>query len=499
MNEVQILSWQAPGLTTDEREMLNDLLLAWQTHLARNQLRHQYYNMHNKLKDLGIAIPPPLKNIDTVLGWPAKCVDYLADRSIFEGFRTKKGLNADLDEILDENDFDGIYYELKPSMLISSPAFVTVTKGGEGDPDVLISAYDARTASAIWDYRRRRIKCGMAIVDYEDRHGVLWPTQLNLFTEDKVIEIIKRDWIDKYDVIHKPHSMGRPLIEALRFRPTLERPFGRSRINRAIMAITDSAIRQCLRSEITSEFAAAPQKYLLGADDDTFSEKSKWEAYIGSIFALTTNEEGEIPQFGQLPQISMQPHTERMRDLAALFAGESSVPISSLGIIHDNPSSAEAMYAAKEDMVILANNMNRCVGKSLKTMGLMALATKKDVSIDSLSEEERSIMPTWHNPAMPSAVSQSDAVIKQVSAFPFMTDSDVALEELGYSEDKIARLRADREKFQAREVLEAARLRADQAAQAEMRTAEKNSTVNGVASRRDQMASQRVRGTGNDQ
>ena len=59
----------------------------------------------------------------------------------------------------------------------------------------------------------------------------------------------------------------------------------------------------------------------------------------------------------------------------------------------------------------------------------------------------------FRNPAMPSVVSQSDAMVKQISALPWLAESDVALEELGYSEDQIIRLRSDRAKTQSRSML----------------------------------------------
>jgi hypothetical protein len=50
---------------------------------------------------------------------------------------------------------------------------------------------------------------------------------------------------------------------------------------------------------------------------------------------------------------------------------------------------------------------------------------------------------------MPSVVSQSDAMVKQVSAIPWLADSDVTLRELGYDDEQIAQLRSDRRRSQA--------------------------------------------------
>ena len=157
------------------------------------------------------------------------------------------------------------------------------------------------------------------------------------------------------------------------------------------MSITDNAIRTALRAELSSEFFTSPQKYLLGADKDLFNNSSKWEAYIGNIFAVSKDEDGDTPTFGQLSQMSMQPHTDYMRSLAAQFAGETGIPISSLGVIHDNPASAEAIYAAKEDLIIEAEALNETNGAALRNIGLLVEAIAGNKTLAQLTDDERRI------------------------------------------------------------------------------------------------------------
>lgn len=242
-------------------------------------------------------------------------------------------------------------------------------------------------------------------------------------------------------------------MEPLAYRSTLERPFGRSRITRAVMSITDSAVRCALRSEVAAEFYTAPQKYILGADADAFGDKSRWEAYIGNWLLLTRDEEGEMPQVGQLSQSTMQPHIDYMRSLATRFSGETSVPVSELGIVQDNPSSAEAIYAAKETLVIEAENLNEDNGEGIKNIGLMAIALSQDKGLNELTDEERAISPRFKNPARPSLVSQADAIVKVIASIPWVAESRVALEELGFNEDQILRLESDKAKAQGQMLL----------------------------------------------
>ena len=178
---------------------------------------------------------------------------------------------------------------------------------------------------------------------------------------------------------------------------------------------------------------------------------------MGSFFAVSKDEDGDVPSVGQFPQASMQPHMDYMRSLAAQFAGETGIPISSLGVIHDNPASAEAIYAAKEDLIIEAEGLNETNGMALRNIGLLVAAIAGNTTVDALPDDVKKIQPRFRNPAIPSVVSQSDAIIKQVSAIPWIAESQVALEELGYTESQITRLLSDKRKYESKKALESIR------------------------------------------
>lgn len=441
------------GLPQEELEILKELLSIWGEKLENNIKRNEYYDAHNKLKDLGISIPPALQNIETVVGWPAKAVDALAVRSRFDGFVFRDGENELMERIVKENSLKNCYEEAVNSELIESCVFGTVSAGDQekDEPPAIINFYSLMDSAAAWDRRKKRVKYGLTVIDVKKVEGSQEeiPVWVNLYTDTDIWEIKRREdgtWTSK----RNPHGMGRPPIVALRYKPTLKRPFGKSRISRAVRSLTDSAVREALRSEVSAEFFTAPQKYLLGADEDSFGDKDKWDAYIGTIFAVSKDEDGETPKFGQLPQGSMLPHTEYMRDLAARFSGETSVPISELGVVQDNPSSAEAIYAAKESLVIEAEHLNERNGDSLEIIGKLALAFAQGKRMDELDENELTIEARFRNPAMPSIVSQADAITKMVASLPWLSESQVTLEELGFNEAQITRLMNDKRKAEAK-------------------------------------------------
>jgi hypothetical protein len=429
-------AFQKPRFAPDfpYQDVFDDLWDIWRKHILGNQKKNKYYEAKNTLQDLGLSIPPPLKDVETVVGWPQKAVEALAVRSRFDGFEANDANAAEiLERVSEQSGLKRKYRMAVTSELIYCFSAVTISRGDveSGEPEVIIGLHSAESSAARWDYRKNRIKYGFTIVDYTDKGKAC---EINLYVDDAIVNArATRSGIWEYSVAE--HEMGRPLMEVLAYRPTEARPFGQSRITRAVRSITDSAVREALRTEVSAEFFTAPQKYLLGVSkEEAFAEVSKWEAYIGSIFTVGRDSEGDIPQFGQLSQGSMQPHVDYMRSLAARFAGETNVAISQLGVIHDNPSSAEAIYAANEPLIMEADDLNDGNGEALRNIARMVVAAVLDKPLDKLTEDERSITPIFRNPAMPSIVSQADAMVKIASVAPWIAETDVFLEQLGFDE-----------------------------------------------------------------
>jgi hypothetical protein len=430
--------------------LLDELMNKWAQKRHRNLLRSVYYDGKNALRDLGISIPPQLKTMETVLGWPAKAVGVLAARCNFDGFVLpgQEQDPFDLAGLFADNDMDVELPQAITSSLIHATSFLTITPGdtGAGEPEVLFLARSAKFGTGLWDRRRRSMRAALSIMEVDGENGM--PTELVMYQRDKV-STFRRTSPGRWTVDVQANRTGRVWVEPLVYRPELDRPFGHSRISRAVMSLTDSAIRTVVRSEVAAEFFNTPQRYLLGAEEGAFSsDAERWKAIMGRFLAITRDEEGEVPEVGQFAQQSMQPHMDQLRGWASLFAGETGVPVSSLGIVQDNPSSAEAIYAAKEDLVIEANSANRVFGSALRRAATTGVMLRDGLS--EPPEELRLVQAKWRNPATPSVVSASDALVKQVSAIPWIAESDVALESLGYDQATITRLRADKRRAEGR-------------------------------------------------
>lgn len=454
-----------PDLTDVEQDAFRVLTARWQSKLLRNVLRARYYDHKETLRNVGISIPPQLRLVEHVIGWPQKGVDTLGRRISLDGF-VLPGVELDdtgLPAILADNQYDIEAPQAHTSSLIHGCAFVAVTAGdtASGEPPVLVSFRDALTSTGVWDPRRRAVRQALSILDLdEDRN----PRMFILYIDNVTVTIERKPgggWL----VDRRVHpTASRPVMELLPYRPRLGRPFGSSRISRAVMSITDAAARTALRTEVSAEFYSSPQRWAMGAEESSFQDgegniKTGWETVLGRMLAIGRDEDGELPQVGQFPQMTMEPHDVMMRGLATRIAGELNLPVSSFGIVQDNPSSAEAIFAAKEELVVEAEATCDGFGATHRRVALSVLRILNRWT--ETPPEFQKLRAKWRDPATPSRSSAAAAVAALVKQGILPPVSEVTYEQLGYDETTISRLLTE-----ARRTRIAARAPADLVARA---------------------------------
>jgi hypothetical protein len=434
------------GLPADLQDVYTGLVTRLREKATRNELRRRYYDGKNALKDLGIAIPPQLKTLEVVVGWPAKAVDSMSDRTILEGFTSTAGdgVSEAIQEVWDDNRLASESSSLHTSVLMQSCGFQFVTAGdvAAGEPKAVITNRAASWATGEWDARTRSLRAALSVVTTDESTGR--PTEINLYVPNLVVnarELRQGMW----DLRYIPHRMGVP-VELVPFRALLDRPYGSSRISRGVMYMTDAAVRTMLRTEVSAEFYNAPQRYVLGADEKAFTDTAgnpvpAWQVVMGRLNTLTRDEDGELPQVGQFPQQSMQPNVEQLRSIAQMFASETSLPVGSLGIVQDNPSSAEAILAANEELGVKIEHWQRtALAPAWERTMRRALAIT--ASSDAAALAARTVRAQWGSWSAPSEASQAQAALARVQAVPRLAETDVELERMGYTRAQIERIQA---------------------------------------------------------
>ena len=442
------------GLPDDLQATLNTLVNTWQARYPGNARRQSYLDCKVFVESLNIALPREIaRDLRIVSTGPEKAVFSLTSRCHWDGVVAPDGSEDPygLSSILEENRFATEIGQAIASAATHGVAFLATLPGdvSAGDPPVLVLPYSAMTAAALWDRRRRGIRAGLLIndVDYLGR-----PTELILLTPQVMVSMAPLGSQGWFVTGHVEHHLNRTPMEALVYRGNLDRPLGRSRLTDGVLSIVDRAVRASMRMDLSSELFTAPGLLLRGVDEATFDKiKHSWSWQLGSVKGLSRDEDGDIPEVDTIPQQSMQPYVDQLRELAQELAGALSLPVGSLGIVQDNPSSADAIYAAREELVTEASDFNDANSYALNRVYRNILMLRDGW----LPDDAARISTHWRNPARPSIVSQSDAMIKQIQAIPELGKTDVALEELGYTRQQIARIRAQVEQSRGRDNLDA--------------------------------------------
>nr|DAQ44484.1 MAG TPA: PORTAL PROTEIN [Caudoviricetes sp.] len=442
------------GLPDDLQATLNTLVNTWQARYPGNARRQSYLDCKVFVESLNIALPREIaRDLHIVSTWPEKAVFSLTSRCHWDGVVAPDGSEDPygLSSILEENRFATEIGQAIASAATHGVAFLATLPGdvSAGDPPVLVLPYSAMTAAALWDRRRRGISAGLLIndVDYLGR-----PIELILLTPQVMVSMAPLGSQGWFVTGHVEHHLNRTPMEALVYRGNLDRPLGRSRLTDGVLSIVDRAVRASMRMDLSSELFTAPGLLLRGVDEATFDKiKRSWSWQLGSVKGLSRDEDGDIPEVDTIPQQSMQPYVDQLRELAQELAGALSLPVGSLGIVQDNPSSADAIYAAREELVTEASDFNDANSYALNRVYRNILMLRDGW----LPDDAARISTHWRNPARPSIVSQSDAMIKQIQAIPELGKTDVALEELGYTRQQIARIRAQVEQSRGRDNLDA--------------------------------------------
>lgn len=425
----------------NELEMIKSLLEEWRRRWPKNVQRSLYYDTEQAFKDLGIALPPQLKKAKFVLGWGTQAVKKPAMRSQFEGLRLPGSDDPfELGQIFTQNRFALEFSQANVSACTHGMSLVTVAKGARGEAPVQIQAHSAESCAALWDRRKRRLGAALTIGNLAEDQ----PTEFVVYLPDVVLECTYtkgQGWLAK----RHPNTIGRVLAVPVTHDPQLRRPFGRSRLTNSVMALCDMAVRSYARMEGNAEFYSTPQIALLGVDPESFdgqmSESMKFKLAMDRLLALTKDSDGEKPELQQLSQASMAPHSDMLRTVAMAFSGETGIPPSSLGIIHDQPASADAIRANEHDMLVDVSYQNKFVlSDAVREIAILTVMVRD--GLKDVPDEAWGLSSRFADPEFQSLSAQSDAVQKLAPQMPVLAQYPVLLEQL-FDDDQVERIQAD--------------------------------------------------------
>lgn len=408
-------------------------------------------------------VPNRYKSMQLGCPWPAIAVNSVVERSQFDGYvlKDKDSATANLiREISERTNIQLGYQAALVDAQVTGVSFACVVMDDDG---AAVRWHTAKTAAGLWSWRKNQLECGFAIVDRMPKKSApsgkeyqdTVPSAVDFYVEDGIWEIT-RDTENWWSAEFKPQAMGACQMLAIPYQPDGTHPLGRSRFTRPMRSIVQEYMSNALNLHVATEFTAIGQKWATGLSDEQFTalSQNKWKFAADTAVLVTDNPAtGSNPQFGSFTQQSMEPILSVKRSLAMDFAAASSIPISELLTQDSNPTSAEALAAAKDKLISLVESVNVRNKAILKRIGLMLLAIEQGKALDALTDEERGIMVHMREPSTPTAAAMADSALKMSQVIEGFGKTDVCLERMNFDESERARIDAQTREAQALQLL----------------------------------------------
>ena len=314
-------------------------------------------------------------------------------------------------------------------------SLMTVAKGLPGEADVQIQSHSAESCAAMYDRRKRRIAAALTISSMDKDK----PSEFIVYLPDVVLRC-SRNQLGRWSTERIRNKIGRTLVAPLTYDPQLGSCSAGPGSLTLSWRLPTWAVRAYVRMEGNAEFYSSPQLAVMGIDEEAFgelNEQKKFKLAMDLLLALSKDADGDSPTIKQLQQATMTPHSDMLRTVASAFSGETGIPLASLGIIHDNPSSAEAMRAAEHDLLIDVTYQNKFVlASAVKEVSTLAVMVR---DLTEPPAEAWKLSALFADPEFRSTSANADAYVKLAGANPDLASSPVLLETV-FDEDRVERI-----------------------------------------------------------
>lgn len=426
-------------LTSDEAkrvDALADRLL--QTHSQDTRL-DRYYEGRQRLKHIGLAVPPELRRFETVLNWSRTVVDSVSDRMRMKAFYLPGEDRASdaLRESWDYNNLDSESIAHHQEMLILGRGFVSVGANEEDPEYPLIRVENPREISVDIDSRHRRINAALRVIR-DDENPAGGPSSAVLYLPDSTQWLTRDRGMWRVDDVDE-HRLGRvPLVMFLN-RRRVGRWEGVSEMVDAI-PLVDAAARSLTNLQLAGETHSVPQKWVLGMSKGDFVDKDgspipAWEAYFNAIWA-NANKDAKV---GQFDASDLSNFHKTVEHYAGQLAGLYGLPARYVGITSVNPAAEGAIRAEEARLILNVEKKAALAGDGWGwVMGLVERFRTGEWVAGSR------IKTDWFDAGTPTYSQRADALTKMYSNGQGILSREGVWEELGWSE---ARMERERSRF----------------------------------------------------
>jgi hypothetical protein len=430
------------ALTPSEVSLIAELAQERERYLNSDELLLRYYLGQQRVEQLGMAIPPKMRQFLVVANWCRTQVDTINDRQQVRSLILPGEETADpqLRAIWDANNMSSHVAMFNLDRMIYGRSFLSVGTNEDNDSLPLVRVESPREMTAKVDVRREEMLAAARFYGSSDTDP--GPTHITLYLPDQTVWVQKGAdgrWVE---VDRDVHNLGAvPVVMHLNRR--LSGGWrGESQMS-DLITLVDSAARSLTNLQFAQEAHGIPRMYMTGVSRGDFTDSEgkpipQFEAYFDAIHMLAK----ENAKVGQLTAADLK----NFETALGVYGRQASIvtgfPARYFGIITSNPPAEGAIRADEASLVRGVEAQNAQVGTTLGWAGALALrfATGEWV-------EGNRVRVDWFDPATPTVSQREDALAKRRAAGVLSREG--YWDELGWSEARKAKERAYFEAEQA--------------------------------------------------
>ncbi|OZF00846.1 hypothetical protein CH300_20110 [Rhodococcus sp. 15-1154-1] len=452
-------------LSSDHRDLIGKLNARLSRLQPNDRLHDLYFEGEQRVKHLGVAVPPELRMFETIANWPRMFVEEVARRQrikslIWRGRDSaavpvidEDGNEVDskptrrdtaLQESFDLNNLASEIRLLNKETMIYGRGYMTVGTNDDDPEHPLISVESPTQMSCLVDQRRRRMSAAFRQfrTDDGDRVGTL-------FLPDRTIQVIAgpRGWEydevggdadDGSDSAVDEHDLGVIPVVLFLNRRRLGRWTGTTEM-KDIMGITDATARSLANMQVGQETHGTPGKWLVGASKADFVDENGqpipvWESYFTAMAATAKGPKDAM--FGQFTASDLRNFHETVKLYAGLASSVTGLPIRYFGQNTANPPTEGSIRADESRVISNAAEKNESQGTGIGWV--MALDYR--FKFGKWPDRGSSITVEWKDPATATKAEEADH-IQKMNGGVAVYSREGSWDELGWDEARKARER----------------------------------------------------------
>lgn len=438
---------QAPPeqLSKDEAKLVSELREKISYYARKNEKRLALFEGEFIADQIGIAVPPFMKDWPVKIGWGGTIIRTHAGRSKFLDFQAPGADLMGLDRVVAKNRLRTKADRVMESLLVVGTTFVVIGKDARGQ--VVIEQKSPSVMAVRENYLTGELDAALLQV----RNDKGWVLAETLYLTDQTVTIERRD---RKLVVTRRNRHGHGEIPVVQFKhqPNDSHPNGRSLITAPIEYLIGNGARTMLGMEVHREFFAAPQRAALGADPEVFGvedgmsseEKYRlgWSVVMGRMNIVPPSEDsGQLPQMHEFKPSPPTAYIDIMKYLSLMVASEGGIPASYFGIMTDNPASADSVKALESSIEQRAVERAReCDWYWLEVARKAIVWMRGKVDDDAFAD----VHVEWASTSTPTPSAAADAGMKLVAAGILPADSKVTYDRIGLSDVEQKQLEVDK-------------------------------------------------------